>query len=147
MKIGDFFQKSTRDDGSTYVTLTDNRPDWLYDAVYEAHQSDLPNDWIYSECWAAACAIDDGALSDDDDLHEHADSQVDIYTNAVFRWQADMCLSSTYSYAEERANELGTDTSDMVKAVQTIQYCAIETIASTILQAWRNHEEESSDDE
>ncbi len=136
MKLSDFFVRNTRDDGSKFVSLADNRPDWLYDAVYEAHQGDPPCDWIYAECEAAACAIDDGALSDEDDLHEHADSQVDIYTKQLFSWQADMCLTSTYSYAEERASELGTDTSDMIKAVQTLQYCAIETIANTILQAW-----------
>lgn len=136
MKIGSFFEKKTRDDGSVFVTLADNRPDWLYDAVYDAHQGDPPCDWIYAECEAAADAIDDESLTDEDDLHEHADSRVDIYTKELFRWQADMCLTSTYSYAEERASELGTETKDMVKAVMALQYCAIETIANTILQAW-----------
>lgn len=141
MKIAQFFKVGTRDDGSRFVSLADDRPEWLYDAVYEAHQGDAPNDWIWSECSAVADAIDEGSISSEDDLHEFADGRVDIYTKDLFQWQADMCLSSTYSYAEERANELGTETSDMVKAVSAIQFCAIESIARTIFSAWQTADE------
>ena len=50
----------TRADGETFTTLADDAPAWLQEAVREAHQGDLPNDWVYAECRAAAEAFDAG---------------------------------------------------------------------------------------
>lgn len=144
MKIGQFFETKTRDDGTKFTTLADNRPDWLHDAVYEAHQSDLPNDWIYAECEAACDAIDDGVLADDDSVHEYADRRVDVYTRELYRWAADMCLSDTFAAAESDDEDVGTpDKDSTVDRLMRLQYHAIARIARIMLEA---AEENASED-
>lgn len=117
------------------VTLKKSAPSWLSDAIQEAHQGDFPGDWIYSECLAACEAIDSGDLTEDS-IHEHADSRVDVYTKDLAKWYAEFCLSSTstFSAAEERADELGTEGS-INDRLMRIQYCAAAFIAETILGA------------
>lgn len=115
------------------VTLIDDAPQWLKDAVRDAHQGDMPNDWIYAECAAAFDAIEEGL--DEDNLHSHVDSQVDIYTKNLFQWAADMCLTSTYSEAEASMIEMcaPTDTLDRIRGTQ---YAAILYIDECMLRAW-----------
>lgn len=120
----------------TFVSLKDNAPAWLRDAIYDAHTGDGPRDWIYAECEAACLAIDDGALASDDDLHEYADGQVDIYTADRFAWAAEMCLSGTMAHAEEALEDMGGHTGTLADQLGALQYCAIEAIAATIFHAY-----------
>ena len=120
------FVSDRRDDGTEFIRLSDDAPDWLRDAVYKSHDSDMPNDWIYSECAAAYDAAIEGT-----DPSDHADSQVDVYTREIFQWAADMCLSSTYSDAESEADELGGE-GTIAERITRIQFCAIRRIAEII---------------
>jgi len=152
IKLGSFFKRGKRDNGESFVTLTDDRPQWLYDAVHEAHGKDLPNDWIYAECEAACDAIDDGSIDVEaryyqDAISEHTDGRVDIYTRDLYQWSADMCHSYTWSYAEEEAKDLGSADVDTEKRIAMIQYCAIQSIVDTIVEAWKEAKEESADDD
>lgn len=142
-----FFEARKRDSGETFYTLRDNRPQWLYDAVHAAHVSDAPNDWIWEECYRAVQAIDEGTIADEDDLHEYADGRVDIYTRDLFQWVADMCLSDTFANAESNLDDMGERPSDMVKQISILQYCAIENIARTMLDAIRENEDEGDEDQ
>lgn len=129
----------TRQNPRKVDCLTEERPDWLYDAVVAAHQGDFPNDWIYSECRAACEAIDDGSLSSDDDVHEYADSRVDVYTHDLASWYADMCSSTTYATAEEEAHDLGAIDGEAIDhRLKIVQYVALSYIARTILDAYQN---------
>lgn len=144
MKLGSFFKKLDRKPegcASRAVTLKTKHPEWLQAAIRDAHRGTLPNDWIYEECQAACDAIDEGSLTDDDSLHEHSDGRVDVYTQARFEWQAQFCLTETYSEAEAEASELWAEDSAMEAKVGTIQYCAIQYIAHVILQAWEENQE------
>jgi hypothetical protein len=134
MKVSEWFVTGKRDNGDSFVSLKDGRPDWLQEAVHEAHGGNLPDDWIYAECEAACEAIDNGDLKDEDALHEHADGRVDVYTKARFEWAAQFCLTDLYSTAEGEAEEMG-DTSDVTEKLGLIQYHAIYHIAATMLQA------------
>ena len=142
-KLGSFFVTGKRNNGETFVSLKDERPEWLHDAVHTAHGSDLPNDWIYRECEAACDAIDEGSLTDDDSVHEYADSRVDIYTRDLYQWAADMCLSDTYAGAESEAGDFLGEESDTIKRLSAIQYCAIGAIARIIM---REAEENAGDE-
>lgn len=142
--LASYFKRETRTNDETFYTLKDDAPEWLRAAVQEAHDDRLPDDWVYAECYASCCAIDDGSLTEDD-LHGHVDGQVDIYTQKVFQWAADFCLSSLWAHAEERAEDLG-DGGTLVERIQRIQYCAIESICQTILSAYENAAEEESED-
>lgn len=128
----------------SFVSLRDSAPQWLRDACYEAHFSDLPNDWIYDQIHDACRGIDDGYLTDDDSLHEYADSAADIYTSDLFAWAANLCQSSTFSYAEDALRDMGgSGDKDTAGRLGMIQYCAIEAIAATILHAYETARDES----
>lgn len=134
MKLASYF---TTENPRKVVCLSEDAPTWLKAAVYKAHNGDAPNDWIYAECQAAACAIDEGSLKDDDN-DAHAEAQVDIYTKDLYQWAADMCLTSTYGQAQEYVEDMSMpeDTLDRIRA---FQYAAILTIAQTIVQAWEEN--------
>ena len=131
------FITKTRENGKTFVTLADDRPDWLQEAVREAHQGTLPSDWIYAECKAAAEAFDEGVLDnceDDDSVHEYVDGRVDVYTQALYQWAADFCTTETFSAAEQEAKDMGLP-EETEKRIACIQYAAIRHIADTMREA------------
>lgn len=132
-KLADYW---TNDNPRGCWCLKDDAPQWLLDAVRDACRGDF-NDWLWDECRAACLAIDDGALTPDE-THSHADSQVDIYTQDLFAWAADMCLTSTWSEAEEQAEDFGV----MTAKLQAIQYYAIDYIANVIVNAWKESQKD-----
>ncbi len=137
-----YFETATRNDGTEYTTTTEDCPEWLKDAVHRSHGIDTPNDWIYDECDAAVA----GDIADSDSLHDYADARVDIYTRCIYQWAADMVGSDVYCTAESEAIDLCSDSTSINRChnkrsavrylQQTIQYCAIYAIASTILTAY-----------
>lgn len=142
-KLGDYFERRANDEGKTTVHLVDGAPEWLHNAIMEAHHGSFPDDWVYQECEAACGAYDDGYLTEDR-LHEHVDSRVEIYTKKLAQWAADLCLTSLFSEAEDCADDLGTG-GKLADYLQRVQYCAIELIVSTMLreiQANYNEDEE-----
>lgn len=146
------FVTKTRESGKShaYVTLTDDAPEWLKNAVSEAHQGTLPNDWICAECFAAVEAVDSGALDvedeDDDDVHSYADSQVDVYTQELFQWAADFCLTDTFAAAKQEAHDMGMRDGDLEKQIAVVQYAAIRHIADTMKQACAAAKRRTDDD-
>lgn len=135
-KLAEYFETKTRDNGEKYVTLKDERPEWLLAAVREAHCHTLPNDWVYAECLAAAEAYDEGTVSED--IHDHVDARVDVYTRDRYQWAADFCLTDLYSYAEGELEDCGGVSEDKVDIASTlgqIQYYAISRIVRVIIEA------------
>ncbi len=118
------FITDTRSDGSTFTRLADDAPEELRQAVEAAHAGTLPNDWIYDECKAAF----EAALNDNN-VHEYADSRVDIYTHSLYRWAADMVGTDLYTNAEEEAEDLQSADSSIEDRIRTVQYRVISHIA------------------
>ncbi|HYX21402.1 MAG TPA: hypothetical protein VFA98_11215 [Thermoanaerobaculia bacterium] len=146
VKYAGFFERKVRGNGEgageTFVTLKDDAPGWLRDAVYEAHRGALPNDWIYAQCLGACEAIDDGVFTPGPDIEDdlegfdgYVDSSVDVYTKDRFQWATDMCHTDLFAEAEERATELCTDAMPMVDRLGAVQFAAIEIIAQAMLDA------------
>ncbi len=142
------FTQGTRDNGETFTKLSDDAPEWLKDAVQEAHHGTFPNDWIYQECRAAYEAYHEDygphASHWSDYETEYADGRVDPYTRDLMQWAADMCLTDLYSEAEEEAKDLGSDpvSGDISERIAVFQFCAIRLVASVIFQACEENEEE-----
>jgi hypothetical protein len=138
------FETKTRESGETFTVLADGRPDWLQEAVREAHQGTLPNDWIYAECLAAVEAFDEGSLvGEDDDVHEHTDGRVDVYTKGLYQWAADFCLTDTWASAEQEACDMGLP-EETAKRIACIQYAAIRHIADVVRAACVEAAEEAA---
>ena len=82
----------TREDGSRYVTLSDDDHwseirDDLMELCREAHNGELPNDWR----WETIYSIVDDLNSDgwdDDTAAELAERYVDVYTGDLLTWVA-----------------------------------------------------------
>jgi hypothetical protein len=151
-KLASYFERKERASGEKFYTLVDSRPDWLYDAVHECHSSDLPNDWIYTECQAACEAIDAGDLDGDrygdDSVHDYADDRVDVYTRALYQWAGNMCHTYVYANAEAAAGDSGTEKRSIEDRFKEIQYYAIVTITGTILDAYTiSKEDEAKENE
>lgn len=83
-KASTYFVWRKRDNGEDFVSLADGRPDWLQDAVREAHGDMLPDDRIYRLCSEACEAIGDWAGEEDGNIW--AESQVNAYTADRLRW-------------------------------------------------------------
>lgn len=135
-KFGSFFQTITLADGSGRVTFTDEIPEWLKDACREAMRNDM-TDWLYETCESICDAFDRGDLTTDcDSLNEFADNNVEVYTKALFQWATDHCLTNTFAEATERANDLGAAAEATIEdRLKTVQYCAIDAMAQTLLNA------------
>ena len=138
-KLAGYFVTKERDNGEAFVTLADNRPQWLYDSVYSAHNGSMPCDWVYATCKDVAYAIDSGDLKDSDDCATFADGNVDIYTKDLYQWGAHHCLQDFYTAAESDAKDNCMLTGTIEEQLRAIQYIAIRYIADIMLQ----HKEES----
>jgi len=141
-----YFERKTRDDGTKFWTVRDDAPEWVTDAVREAHCSgaDLPNDWIYEECADAFEAIECGDIADDDSIHEYADGRVDVYTRNLANWYAEFCLSDTLAQAESEVEDCGGyGDADVNKRIAMAQYFAIARIARVIFEACQENDEAS----
>jgi len=101
------FQFQTRDDGSIYYSLRDGSPGWMIEAVYAAHDGELPNDWRFSVCNFLAQNLAEYDSADDarDHAGELADAQATIYTSQLLNWYADR--PGRLDYADQADLEIG----------------------------------------
>lgn len=134
----------TRDNPRKVWTLKENnQPEWLYAAIYEAHDGALPNDWVFEAAEAVCCAIDEGWLKDEDSIHEFADGHVDVYNSARWEWGKDMHGTSIFDMAEEESRECNGDADvTTTEHLGHVQYFALARIARIIFAAWEAAKEE-----
>jgi hypothetical protein len=145
-----FFERQTRntgqskDDEQSFYTLKDDAPEWLQNAVSDAHRGTLPNDWTYAECYAAVVAYDEGYIREGD-TYDHVDSRVDVYTKNLFQWSTEFCLTETFTEAEEEAIDCDIGGRDIANKLQGIQHCAIRYITEVMVNAC--HENDANPNE
>ena len=150
--LSSYFEAKKRDNGETYTTMKENRPEALYDAVYAAHDGMLPHEWIYAACRSACETIDCSLESSECDLseidsHEWADGEVDIYTSARFQWAAEFCNSNLFAAGEEYAGDVaGRRRASTVDTLGVIQYGALQFIWGAMLGAYHEIANEPEDD-
>ena len=60
----------TRSDGSSFIKTAPDSPDWIIDAIREAHDGELPNDTRYALIQDCAQAIADRDFSDREEAEE-----------------------------------------------------------------------------
>ena len=79
-----YLTKSERDDGSVYIHMTDDRPDWVFEMIYEAHYGKLPNDWSYKLIEAALGTLAEGCV---DEPYEFAEGMSNsLCNNELANW-------------------------------------------------------------
>jgi hypothetical protein len=144
-QVYEMFETRTRGDGSSFDTLKEagpaHTPDWVIDAIREAHDDELPNDWRYSAVRAAFEAIADGTTIDD--AGEWADGMVDVYNSDRLRWVAD--YGGRAELCDEAAEEMGSPNATLIDRIGLGQYVTLERIFSTIYNACEEAAEASED--
>lgn len=145
------FTTKTRDDGTTFVTLTDTAPEWLQTAVYDAHDGEMPNDWRYETCsriWDAF-TVEGIDPADDDQRFELADSLVDIYTFDLTTWLASH--NDRQFYVDEARRAYGSEDQGVVWDIKAGQhYCISEMVgimADAIVTAYDKYVQECEAEE
>ena len=134
-----YFESGTREPeaGASAVRILKNgAPEWIRDAIHEAHGSMMPDDYVYDISKDAFRAIADADSADLEDLEElgaeFAD-RVDIYTAKLCAWLG----SSLHrlGYCDEAAEEFGGELQTMSDRLMQGQYLERSRIFSAILSA------------
>jgi len=147
MELSKYFERRTRDDGTHFYTLTDDRPDWLHEAVMEAHGEEGPNDWVYDTLDSIAKAIDDLDPDDlDDASHEIADSLTTTWNSERADWLSGH-LSRAFWVDDARRDGLLSEDSDTFEQLGIGQYCQIRFMAEILLQAVADNLDEDTEEE
>ena len=87
-------ERSSRDDGSKYWSLSSSSPDWVIDAIREAHDGELPNDSRYElirDCLQALS--DEGVESQEEALERAHEISLDLlpcHTGELLSWFAEI---------------------------------------------------------
>jgi len=107
------FKKSSRDDGSEFLKLSSDSPQWMSECVMAAHDGELPNDSRYQlirDCLEALS--DEGVESQEEALDASRDISLDllpISNGGILQWFSDMpCRLGDCDEAlsQERVSEL-----------------------------------------
>jgi hypothetical protein len=102
------FEVRTRDDGSKFVALKDDAPEWASNIVYSAHDGAMPCDWRYSKIDMLAHDLLDAFANDYEfDAIEWADNTADIYNHHLLNWVAG--VSYAVDAVEDARAEWGAD--------------------------------------
>lgn len=128
-----FFERKTRDSGEAFYALTDDAPEWLRVAVYNAHDDELPNDWRFETCHAILSNFEDGSTDPD----EVADSLTDVYNHDLARWLAD---DVTRGCIELEGFQ--PDTLDVWTLARAMQYETIYNMVGVLAAAIEDNEGE-----
>lgn len=139
-----YFQRKTRDNGTAYVAFAEDRPEWVYDAVMEAHDGEMPDDWRFDICDSLFGEIDED--TDEDSLSEIVDGLVDVYNSDLVNWLAGHLDRA--SYVDEAAEEFGVgDSPDVHNMIGMGQYVCIDQMAHIIFTAIKENAEVDEEDE
>lgn len=141
----DSFESFKRDGSEdTIYKLKDDRPEWVYELVRDAHGDFFPDDWRYEAIMDACGWIHDN--DGDDDSGEFADQKVDVYTSDRIAWLASSL--DRVSYCDEAAAEFGAgDTAtDIVAMIALGQYAELSEVYGLVYRALEEKADAEDDD-
>lgn len=129
---GELYATFNRDNPRGVWSTDDDRATDIAHAAHEAGAgSHMPCDWHYAAVHSALAAIADGSLVDDDDVHEWADGEVDVYNSARHQWLVDCGHYDDSEVAEFEP------TGDIDTLIGVAQYVELRSIGYTVLQGVR----------
>lgn len=134
MKASDFFYQDVRSDGSPFWRSVDDRPEWVLDAVYRAHDEETPDDWVWSACASAASYWDEMAdYGTACDSFDFADRMTDVYTSDLLRWLGGDL--SRLSAVDRVWDDMGRDMEPSA-AIRAAQFQQLEYIGGIMFAAF-----------
>jgi len=139
MTYAQHFEYATRPNGTGYWRLRDDAPDWLADAIYVAHDDELPNDWRYTTAYGIVRHLDESDNPATEGDFEYAESAATPYTEDLLLWYADNL--NRLGYADENAREFGPGESLGHTLLCGQEFC-IAAMFRVIADAYLHHEVE-----
>lgn len=136
-ELAEAFIEDTRADGSKFVRLRDGRPDWMLDAVREAHGGSAPHDWLYAACAEMAARLVEYGCATADDARdvcaEMASEACDTYNSDLLTWLA-TCPGAVDDTDEAVAQGYGGDVSgNVIELIRCGQFYRYDTIGHTFI--------------
>lgn len=129
------FMRDTRPDGETFIRLEDDAPEWMTDAIREAHGRMLPDDVKYTMCEEVAERLADRDSDEWDDAQgEECDSLVDVYNGDLIKWLGSHGTRAAY-IDEAQEEGLIDPNADTFKRLQIGQYMEYAEIWSVLQSA------------
>jgi hypothetical protein len=145
-ELANAFTSAQRPNGDAFYKLKDDVPEWLrgselmhaIHAAVDGGSPRLPDDWIYEATQAAADAMRDHGVENEDDArdasHEIADSLVDVYNSARSKWMASHLANA--SLVDEACAELGcADDASIFDRIGLGQFLAYSRILEAVITA------------
>lgn len=137
------FEQRTRDDGNTFYTLSDTAPEWMQEALREAHSDGrLPDDWIYERCFSMLESIQGLDCADpEEQACEIADVYTDVYTSVLAAWLASN--TRNVEACDEAVEEgLCEPDVDMVDRMTRGQFLLLDRACQTLIHAIKTQADE-----
>lgn len=137
------FETRTRANGDLFHCLKDDRPEWVQDAVREAHGDKLPDDWTYAQCDMAASLIREQIQCDIEpcDLLDEITVEADCYYSNLTTWLAGH--NGNLDFVNEYIQDF---TAGKVEDVQTLiaggQWLAKQMVLNCMVNAFQEQAEE-----
>jgi hypothetical protein len=135
-----YFETRHRPDGEAFTATKDDAPEWVNELVHHAHGRDfLPDDWRYRTIRNALGFIADNDAGEEE-AHEFADQEIDIYTGDRLAW-----LSSNLNragYCDEAAMELGAVDLGIAERIGLGQYQEAGEVYALVCEALAEEAEE-----
>ena len=117
-----------------FVCLKDGAPDWLADAVEEAHDGELPNDWRYGMCESICQILEEDGL--DPDTWEIADRVAEVYTGRLLGWLNDL---GRVAYVDQSLEEFPELPGGLPAHLMNAQAYAIDAMALVLQAAYQEN--------
>jgi hypothetical protein len=137
IKYSDFFESRQRNDGTSFIALKDERPEYLSDFLYEIHGGYLPDDWTYRIIMEAFEELEIDNLED-------ITIEADCYYHDLDQW------FSLYRGSHELCNEALEDFGpfdDIYKIISTAQVLAKERIYEVVNDFMETHKNDEIKEE
>lgn len=149
MNISDYFERTPVErDGSVErfrVTLKDDAPETVRDAVYSAHGDELPNDFVYERFYEMLVNVEEqrayGVEWDDIYVGQIAEDAQNIYTSGLLQWLAEMPAHRMAWCDEVLSESSPTDTVDLLMEGQ---WRHLSYIAEHVIELVRAFEDSKS---
>lgn len=103
-EVSSMFEARTRADGSKFVALKGDAPEWMTDLCREAHGEMMPDDHRYAFILEALDALGADDDTDGSDVYLEAD----VYTGELTAWLASRV--DRFGYCDEAVEEFGMET-------------------------------------
>jgi len=136
-ELAESFIEDTRADGSKFIRLRDGHPEWMRDAVREAHGGSAPHDWLYAACAEMASRIVEYGCETADDARdvcaELASEACDTSNSDLLSWLA-TCPGAVDDTDEAVAQGYGGDASgNVIELIRCGQFYRYDTIGHTFI--------------